>query len=80
PEQLDEIIGSVRPIVDAAGTTPGRTVPVWALPEDRFLIAPSMRGVLRSVEGELIKGDPELLTREVLGVVVAGMSMVNVLP
>ncbi|MFX5563064.1 DRTGG domain-containing protein, partial [Acinetobacter baumannii] len=56
------------------------TVPVWALPEDRFLIAPSMRGVLRSVEGELIKGDPELLTREVLGVVVAGMSMVNVLP
>lgn len=80
PEQLDEIIGSVRPIVDAAGTKPGRTVPVWALPEDRFLIAPSMRGVLRSVEGELIKGDPALLTREVLGVVVAGMSMVNVLP
>lgn len=80
PEQLDEIVGSVRPIVDAAATTPGRTVPVWALPEDRFLIAPSMRGVLRSVQGELIKGDPALLTREVLGVVVAGMSMVNVLP
>jgi phosphate acetyltransferase len=80
PEQLDEIIGSVRPVVDAAGSSPRRTVPVWALPEDRFLIAPSMRGVLRSVEGELIKGDPELLTREVLGVVVAGMSMVNVLP
>ncbi|MFS0794643.1 phosphate acetyltransferase [Microbacterium sp. 1P10AE] len=80
PAQLDEIIGSVRPVVDAAGSSPRRTVPVWALPEDRFLIAPSMRGVLRSVEGELIKGDPELLTREVLGVVVAGMSMVNVLP
>lgn len=80
PEQLDEIIGSVRPVIDAAGPSPRRTVPVWALPEDRFLIAPSMRGVLRSVEGELIKGDPELLTREVLGVVVAGMSMVNVLP
>jgi phosphate acetyltransferase len=80
PEQLDEIVGSVRPVIDAAGPSPRRTVPVWALPEDRFLIAPSMRGVLRSVEGELIKGDPELLTREVLGVVVAGMSMVNVLP
>ncbi|MBN9212695.1 MAG: phosphate acetyltransferase [Microbacterium sp. 71-36] len=80
PDALDEVVASVRRVVDAAPTPTGRTVPVWALPEDRFLIAPSMRGVLRSVEGELIKGDPELLTREVLGVVVAGMSMVNVLP
>ncbi|MCC4250271.1 MULTISPECIES: phosphate acetyltransferase [Microbacterium] len=80
PDRLDDIVGSVRHVVEAAGAPRGRTVPVWALPEDRFLIAPSMRGVLRSVEGELIKGDPELLTREVLGVVVAGMSMVNVLP
>lgn len=80
PDLLDEIVASVRSVVDAAAAPRGRTVPVWALPEDRFLIAPSMRGVLRSVEGELIKGDPELLTREVLGVVVAGMSMVNVLP
>ena len=79
PDELDEVVASVRQVVDAGGPR-GRTVPVWALPEDRFLIAPSMRGVLRSVEGELIKGDPELLTREVLGVVVAGMSMVNVLP
>lgn len=80
PEVLDDVVASVRQVVDATGAARGRTVPVWALPEDRFLIAPSMRGVLRSVEGELIKGDPELLTREVLGVVVAGMSMVNVLP
>ncbi|SIS14773.1 phosphate acetyltransferase [Microbacterium sp. RURRCA19A] len=80
PDALEEVVASVRRVVDAAPTPTGRTVPVWALPEDRFLIAPSMRGVLRSVEGELIKGDPELLTREVLGVVVAGMSMVNVLP
>ena len=80
PDELDAVVASVRQVVDAAGAARGRTVPVWALPEDRFLIAPSMRGVLRSVEGELIKGDPELLTREVLGVVVAGMSMVNVLP
>ena len=80
PDALDEVVSSVRHVVDAAAAPRSRTVPVWALPEDRFLIAPSMRGVLRSVEGELIKGDPELLTREVLGVVVAGMSMVNVLP
>jgi phosphate acetyltransferase len=87
-DRLDEVVASVRHVVDAAAVDTAvagaavdeRTVPVWALPEDRFLIAPSMRGVLRSVEGELIKGDPALLTREVLGVVVAGMSMVNVLP
>jgi phosphate acetyltransferase len=72
PERMEEIIAAIRAVED--------TVPVWALPEDRFLVAPSVRGVMRSVEGRLVKGDPELMTREVLGVVVAGMSMVNVLP
>jgi phosphate acetyltransferase len=72
PERMEEVIAAIRAVED--------TVPVWALPEDRFLVAPSVRGVMRSVEGRLVKGDPELMTREVLGVVVAGMSMVNVLP
>jgi phosphate acetyltransferase len=77
PGAGDAVIAAVRESVENSGAT---DVPVWALPEDRFLIAPSVRGVMRSVEGVLLKGDPELLTREVLGVVVAGMSMVNVLP
>jgi phosphate acetyltransferase len=77
PDLLDEITSSIGEVV--TGTDAG-DVPVWALPEDRFLIAPSVRGVMRSVDGHLVKGDPELMTREVLGVVVAGMSMVNVLP
>ncbi len=89
PDQLDEIVRSLRAVVSASplshtsgsdGTVSDGAVPVWALPEDRFLVAPSVRGVMRSVEGRLVKGDPELMTREVLGVVVAGMSMVNVLP
>jgi phosphate acetyltransferase len=85
PERLERIVEAVRAVVSpatASGSTaaPPRSIPVWALPEDRFLIAPSVRGVMRSVGGELVKGDPELLTREVLSVVVAGMSMVNVLP
>ncbi|MGC5223858.1 phosphate acetyltransferase [Micromonospora sp. DT81.3] len=82
PEDLAGIVAAIRNSVDAAegAAGRGRVVPVWALPEDRFLVAPSIRGILRSVEGTLIKGDPELLTREALGVVVAGMSMVNVLP
>ncbi|MET0735705.1 MAG: phosphate acetyltransferase [Microbacterium sp.] len=78
-DRMDEVVAAIRGVVDAASLSE-RAVPVWALPEDRFLIAPSVRGVLRSVDGRLVKGDPDLLTREVLSVVVAGMSMVNVLP
>jgi phosphate acetyltransferase len=81
PDHLDEIVASLNAVVSASQLVHGvGAVPVWALPEDRFLVAPSVRGVMRSVEGRQVKGDPELLTREVLGVVVAGMSMVNVLP
>jgi phosphate acetyltransferase len=53
--------------------------PVWVLPEDPVLVAPTVAAVLEAVEGELRFGDRELLDREVLGVVVAGMSMENVL-
>lgn len=55
-------------------------VPVWVIPEDRSLVAPSVRGVRAALEGRMVRGDEELLDREVLDVVIAGMSMVNVLP
>ena len=84
PDRLDETIAAVRRSVEASGRAHAgggaASVPVWAIPEDRHLVAPSMRGILRSVEGTLVRGDPELLTREALGVVIAGMSMDNVLP
>ncbi|MEV4775620.1 phosphate acetyltransferase [Microbacterium sp. LWH12-1.2] len=73
PDAMDRTIETVRSASTAA-------TPVWAIPEDRTLIAPSMSGILTAVDGRLLKGDPELLGREVLSVVVAGMSMVNVLP
>ncbi|MGX1702922.1 phosphate acetyltransferase [Microbacterium sp. NPDC055357] len=84
PDRLAETVEAVKAVVETAPHA-GRAsaehpAAVWALPEDRFLIAPSVRGVLRSVAGRFVKGDPDLLTREVLSVVVAGMSMVNVLP
>ncbi|KQY96237.1 phosphate acetyltransferase [Microbacterium sp. Root53] len=72
PEHLDDIVAQVAQAVGAG--------PVWALPEDRLLVAPSMADILRAVDGTLLKGDDQLLTREALGVVIAGMSMVNVLP
>lgn len=86
PDRLDEVVAAISAVVAGArgGGGPGadaaRPVPVWALPEDRLLVAPSVRDVARAVDGRLIKGDADLFTREVLGVVIAGMSMVNVLP
>ncbi|WP_431778429.1 phosphate acetyltransferase [Microbacterium aurantiacum] len=79
-DERDEAIAAVRRSLTSERSLDAANVPVWAIPEDRFLVAPSMRGILRAVDGELIAGDPELLTREALGVVVAAMSMVNVLP
>ncbi|MFZ2963542.1 MAG: phosphate acetyltransferase [Rhodoglobus sp.] len=58
----------------------GAGVPTWAIPEDPFLVAPTVEAIMAAVDGELIKGDPALVAREVLGVVVAAMSMENVLP
>jgi phosphate acetyltransferase len=76
-DRLGETVATLRRTVAAHGSA---GVPVWAIPEDKFLVAPSIRGIMRSVDGALLTGDPDLLTREALGVVVAGMSMVNVLP
>jgi phosphate acetyltransferase len=58
---------------------PAGRAPVWALPEDPVLVAPSVASIMASVDGALVSGDPELLDREALGVVVAAMSMENVL-
>ncbi|MES2095063.1 MAG: phosphate acetyltransferase [Actinomycetota bacterium] len=71
PRQLDQIIAAVEEESDR--------LPVWAIPEDRFLIAPSIASLMDAVDGTLIAGDPALLGRESLGVVVAAMSMENVL-
>lgn len=77
-ERADETLEAIRRSIHAhQGAAP---VPVWAIPEDRFLVAPSIRGIMRSVDGEMLAGDAGRLTREALAVVVAGMSMVNVLP
>jgi phosphate acetyltransferase len=85
PDRVDDTVVAIRRSVQThlgapAPSSDASPVPVWAIPEDRYLVAPSIRGIMRSVDGELLSGDPERLTREALAVVVAGMSMVNVLP
>jgi phosphate acetyltransferase len=79
PEKLVETISAIESAASVA-LRADRRIPVWALPEDRFLVAPSVRDIMRSVDGTLLKGDDDLMAREVLSIVIAGMSMVNVLP
>ena len=78
-DSLDATIAAVSEAVAAFAPTSDRP-PVWAIPEDPFLVAPSVRSIMEATDATLIAGDEELLAREALGVVIAGMSMNNVLP
>lgn len=73
PEALDEIVAEVGAALPA-GT------PVWAVPEEVTLVAPSLASVADAVSGSLTRGDAALLDREVRQMVITGMSMENVLP
>jgi phosphate acetyltransferase len=74
--ELSSIEQAIRDSLDS----PVRSAPVWVIPEDPFLVAPTVAALLAATESTLISGDPALLDREALGVVVAAMSMENVLP
>lgn len=71
PDQLAQIVTGLRA---ASGVT------AWAIPEDAYLVAPTVEAVMAAVDGTLLKGDPALLAREALGAVIAAMSMENFLP
>ncbi|CCE74813.1 phosphate acetyltransferase [Clavibacter nebraskensis] len=79
PEQLDAITAAIPAAVPASFQAKAPHVPVWAIPEDAFLVAPTVAELLDAVDGTLVKGDAALLSREALGVVVSAMSMENVL-
>lgn len=78
PDRLEQVVEAVRSSAGGVAEVEP-SVAVWAIPEDPYLVAPSMRGVMHAVGGTLYAGDPELLEREALGVVIAAMSMENVL-
>ena len=83
PARLPEINAAVHAVVaDAPAVDGTREAPVgvWSIPEDVLLVAPAVRDIMIRVDGRLLRGDEELLTREVLDVVVAGMSLNNILP
>jgi phosphate acetyltransferase len=51
----------------------------YVLPEDPLLVAPSVAELQRAVEGTVLRGEAALLTREVMDVLVAGMTAEHVL-
>lgn len=54
-------------------------VPAWALPEEPILVAPTMAELAEALDAELYSGDPELLDREALRVMVGGMTVEHIL-
>ena len=54
-------------------------IPGWALPESPLLRAPTVRDLVAACDGTLVHGDPDLLDRECMGLVVAAMSMPHVI-
>jgi phosphate acetyltransferase len=69
PAQLDAVATELRRVEPKS----------YVLPEEPLLIAPSVGDLRAAVGGTLIKGDEQLLGREVLGVVVAAMTAEHVL-
>ncbi|WP_313279242.1 phosphate acetyltransferase [Timonella senegalensis] len=53
--------------------------PVWTVPEEPFLTAPTVRQLMKAVEGRLVNGDDTLLGREVLDVQVGAMNFEHLL-
>ena len=54
-------------------------LPVWTIPEEPFLAAPTVGQLLEAVGGELALGDQELLGREALDILVGAMSFEHLL-
>ncbi len=69
PDQLAE----VKDILETTG------LPAWSLPEDPVLVSPTMSELMAALDGELFSGDPELLDREAMSVMVGGMTAEHIL-
>ncbi len=68
-DQLDPVVAALA----------GVGAPAFAIPEEPILSQPLVADLLAPVEGRLLSGDPQLLAREVTGLMIAGMTMPNVL-
>jgi phosphate acetyltransferase len=57
----------------------GYDLPAWAVPDDKLLMAPTVKALMEAVGGRLVAGDEELLSREALDVLVGAMSVEHLL-
>ena len=64
PDSLDEILAELSSL----------DVPAWTLPAQPLLTSPTMGELMEAVDGELYSGDPALLDREAMAVMVGGMT------
>jgi phosphate acetyltransferase len=71
PDELDAVATALKGF-EADG------LKCYVLPEDPLLIAPSVRELCAAVNGTLVGGDADLLSREAMGVLVAGMTAEHV--
>jgi phosphate acetyltransferase len=69
PAQLAAVAEALKPLGP----------PAYVLPEEPLLVAPSVAELQVAVDGTMIAGDPQLLSREAMGVLVAGMTAEHVL-
>ncbi|MDG3016226.1 phosphate acetyltransferase [Speluncibacter jeojiensis] len=66
-------LGAVTAALDPLG------LPAWALPEVPLLVAPTMAELMEALDGELYSGDPALMQREAMSVMVGGMTAEHIL-
>src|SRR5690606_8168073 len=69
PDDIDEIGAALA----------DSEVPSWTLPEVPLLMAPTMGELCGAIDGEIYSGDPELLQREALRIMVGGMTAEHIL-
>ena len=58
---------------------PAADLPIWLVPEEKLLAAPTVEQLKQLVDGKLFVGDPELLSREAANVVVGAMALRHLL-
>ncbi|MDR2722325.1 MAG: phosphate acetyltransferase, partial [Cellulomonadaceae bacterium] len=64
---------------DLDALRPDGNLPLWVIPEEPFLHAPTVGQLVTAVDGTMVLGDTELLAREVTDVLVGSMSFRHML-
>ncbi|MGB8504039.1 phosphate acetyltransferase [Mycobacterium sp.] len=80
PPEMTAMAAALLSALRASGSSPQRDEPkVYVLPEEPLLVAPTVADLQRSVNGTLVSGSEALMSREVMSVLVAGMTSEHVL-